>query len=509
VDGARSIVAPIAGGLPVNRLSLASMASLPARVARPAYDPRSVTIGIVHLGIGAFHRAHQALYADAVLARDPRWGICGVSLQTTTARDQLAPQDGLYTIALKSAAGVERRVIGAVREVLFAVDQKDAVIARIAAPSTHIISLTVTEKGYCHDPATGRLNAAHPGIAHDLAHPDLPTTAPGWLAAGLRARMAAGAGPITVVCCDNLPHNGRVVGGIVREFAQRVDPGLAAWIASNVRFPSTMVDRIVPATTAADREAFAADCGLADEGLVVAEPFIQWVIEDDFAGASSNRPRWEEAGAQFVTDVAPFELMKLRILNGSHSTMAYLGYLAGYDFIYQVSADAHFQRLVNGLWDESGATLPPLPGIAIGEYRRDLLARYQNAALPHKTWQIAMDGSQKLPQRLLNPARERLEARASIAHLALAVAGWMRYVGGVDERGQSIDVRDPLAGQFRAICADAGDADPDARVRGLLSLSAIFGDDLPADPRFVDAVTGWHRQLAHDGVQSVLNTHFS
>jgi len=295
----------------------------------------------------------------------------------------------------------------------------------------------------------------------------------------------------------------------VREFAERVDPGLAAWIATNVRFPSTMVDRIVPATTTADREAFVVDCGLADEGLVVAEPFIQWVIEDDFAGTAGDRPRWEEAGAQFVTDVAPFELMKLRMLNGSHSTMAYLGYLAGYDYIYQVSADPRFQRLVNGLWDESGATLPPLPGIDIAHYRRDLLARYQNAALPHKTWQIAMDGSQKLPQRLLHPARERLQAGGSISHLALAVAGWMRYVGGVDERGQSIDVRDPLAVQCKAICANAGDADPDARVRGLLSLSAIFGDDLPANPHFVDAVTAWHRKLAHDGVQHVLNTHFS
>ncbi|MBK8741502.1 MAG: mannitol dehydrogenase family protein [Betaproteobacteria bacterium] len=485
------------------------MASLPATVARPAYDPRSISIGTVHLGIGAFHRAHQALFTDGLLSRDPRWGICGVSLQTTTAREQLAPQDGLYTIALKSAAGVERRVVGALREVLFAGDQKDAVIARIAAPGTKIITLTVTEKGYCHDPATGRLNAAHPGIAHDLAHSGEPTTAPGWLVAGLRARMAAGAGAITVVCCDNLPHNGRVVAGIVGEFAARVEAGLAAWIAANVRFPGTMVDRIVPATTPADRAAFAADCGMTDEGLVVAEPFIQWVIEDDFAGGAGNRPRWEDTGAQLVADVAPFELMKLRMLNGSHSAMAYLGYLAGYDFIYQVSADPRFQRLVNGLWDESGATLPPLPGIDIGAYRRDLLARYQNAALPHKTWQIAMDGSQKLPQRLLNPARERLQADASIAHLALAVAGWMRYVGGVDERGAAIDVRDPLAAQCKAICANAGNADPDARVRGLLALAPIFGEDLPADPRFVEAVAGWHRKLARDGVQAVLNAHFA
>ena len=493
----------------MNRLSLASMASLPASVARPAYDPRSVTIGIVHLGIGAFHRAHQAFYVDALLARDPRWGICGVSLQTATACEQLAPQDGLYTIAQKSAAGVKRRVIGAVREVLFAVEQRDAVIARIAATDTHVISLTVTEKGYCHDPATGRLNVAHAGIAHDLADPGMPTTAPGWLVAGLRARMAAGARPVSIVCCDNLPHNGRMVAGIVREFAERIDPGLAAWIAANVRFPGTMVDGIVPATTAADRAEFLAECGLADEGLAVTEPFTQWVIEEDFAGAAGDRPRWEDGGAQLVTDVAPFELMKLRMLNGSHSTMAYLGYLAGYDFIYQVSADPRFQRLLNGLWDESETTLLALPGIDIAQYRRDLLARFQNAALPHKTWQIAMDGSQKLPQRLLQPARERLQAGASIEHLALAVAGWMRYVGAADERGQAIDVRDPLAGQFKAVCDSASAADPDARVRGLLSLTAVFGDDLRLNPRFVGAVLAWHRKLAQDGVQSVLSTHFA
>ena len=491
----------------MTRLSYTALSSLDAAVARPAYDPAAIGTGIVHLGIGAFHRAHQALYTDDALAAQPAaWGICGVSLRSPDVRDRMRPQDNLYTAVEKSSAGVRRRIVGSVREVLFLDRERDLVLARLAAPATRIVSLTVTEKGYCHDPATGRLNFAHPDIAHDLQHPEQPRSTVGLLAAGFAARRARGAGPVSVVCCDNLPHNGAVLRGLAAEYARARDPALAQWIAANAAFPSTMVDRIVPATTEADIRDNTAALGLEDAAPVVFEPFKQWVIDDAFV---AGRPAWEEGGAQFVADVAPFELMKLRMLNGSHSAMAYLGYLAGYDFIYQVSADPRFQRLVNGLWDEAGATLPPLPGIDIGAYRRDLLARYQNAALPHKTWQIAMDGSQKLPQRLLNPARERLEAGAPIAHLALAVAGWMRYAGGVDERGAAIDVRDPLAAQFKAICAGAGDADPDARVRGLLALAPIFGDDLPADPRFVEAVAGWYRKLARNGVQAVLNTHFA
>lgn len=491
----------------MNRLDLASFASLPATVTRPAFDPRTVGTGIVHLGIGAFHRAHQALYTDdALAARGGDWGICGVSLRSADVRDRLQPQNDLYTAVEKSSAGIHRRIVGSVRQVLFLGDQRGEVEVRMAANATRIVSLTVTEKGYCHDPATGRLNFAHPDIGHDLQNPGDARSAVGLLVAGFAARRAGGAGPLTVVCCDNLPHNGEVLRGLVAEYAGARDASLARWIAANAAFPSTMVDRIVPATTDADIAGNDAALGLHDAAPVVYEPFKQWVIQDNFI---AGRPAWEEGGAQFVSDVAPFELMKLRMLNGSHSAMAYLGYLAGYDFIYQVSADPRFQRLVNGLWDESGATLPPLPGADIGAYRRDLMLRYQNAALPHKTWQIAMDGSQKLPQRLLNPARERLQTDATIAHLALAVAGWMRYVGGVDEQGRAIDVRDPLAASFKQICAAAGDADPDARVGGLLSLSAIFGNDLPADPRFVDAVAGWHRKLARDGVQHVLNTHFS
>jgi len=499
----------------------ATLHSLPAGIARPAYDRAGTGIGIVHLGIGAFHRAHQAVYTDEALAlagADGDWGICGVSLRSADVRDRLAPQDGLYTAVEKSSAGVSRRIVGAVREVLFLGDERPAVDARLAAPTTHIVTLTVTEKGYCHDPATGRLNFEHPDIVHDLDHPLAPKSVVGLLVAGCAARQRTNAGPLSIVCCDNLPHNGQVLKGLVAEFAAARDERIAAsggvpiapWIAAHTSYPSTMVDRIVPATTDADiadndaalNEGNAGD-PLHDAAPVVFEPFRQWVIEDAFV---TPRPAWERVGAQLVTDVAPFELMKLRLLNGSHSTMAYLGFLAGYDYIYQVSADPRFERLVGGLWDESGATLPPLPGIDVHQYRRDLWARYQNAALPHRTWQIAMDGSQKLPQRLLQPLRDRLRAGASIAHLALAVAGWMRYVSGFDETGSPIDVRDPLAAEFKKRCA--ANPEPDERVQALLDIKAIFGDDLPRDAHFVHAVTGWHRELALWGVAYVLDTHF-
>jgi fructuronate reductase len=486
---------------------------LPRSIARPAYDRTKTAIGIVHLGIGAFHRAHQAIYTDEALALEGGdWAICGVSLRNPDVRDRLTPQHGLYTAVEKSSTVIRRRIVGSVGEVLFLGDQRSEVHARLAAPATRIVTLTITEKGYCHDPASGRLNFAHADIVHDLAEPAMPVSVVGLIVAACSGRAAADAGPLTIVCCDNLPHNGQVLRGLVGEFAQARDPALARWIERNASFPSTMVDRIVPATTDADiadndaalnGEPAARTDAIHDAAPVVFEPFRQWVIEDAFV---TSRPAWERAGAQLVTDVAPIELMKLRLLNGSHSAMAYLGYLAGYDYIYQVSADARFERLVNRLWDESAATLPALPGVDLGRYRSDLLARYRNAALPHRTWQIAMDGSQKLPQRLLAPIRDRLGDGDSITHLALAVAGWMRYVAGFDEHGKAIDVRDPLAAEFKARCA--ANADPDARARALLAIEAIFGADLPADSRFVAAVTRWHRALMEKGVQSVLDKHF-
>jgi fructuronate reductase len=487
-------------------LSLAALHDVPASVQCPAYDVGRVPIGIVHLGLGAFHRAHQAIYTDSVLARDPRWGICGVSLKTPRATTALVSQDGLYVALEKSEAGAHARVIGALREALFLGTERKRVLERIADRATQIVTLTVTEKGYCHDPATGRLNLSHPDIVHDLAHPDAPVSTPGLLAAGLVARRDADAGPITVVCCDNLPHNGQTLQSIVAAYAEACDAALGRWIETNVAFPSTMVDRIVPATTESDVAEVARLLGVADAAPVVFEPFRQWVIEDRFAAA---RPPWEDDGAQLVADVAPFETMKLRLLNGSHSTLAYLGFLAGHEYIWQASVDRGLATLVERqMAEEIAPTLAAPPATDLGAYSRALMARFRNPALPHRTQQIAMDGSQKLPQRLLNTVRDRIAARASYAHLALAIAGWIRYASGVDEQGRVIAVSDPLAPTFASIATAAG-REPAAIAAGFLGLAAVFGQDLTADAAFRAAVARNVIALFEHGVRATLAAHLA
>lgn len=483
----------------MKRLSLPALGELPSAVARPAYDPRQVGTGIVHLGIGAFHRAQTAVYSDDALAvEEGRWGICGVSLRSAQARLLLAPQDCLYTAVEKSPSGIRRRVIGSVREVLFLGEQRAAVQARLAAASTRIVTLTITEKGYCHDPATGQLNFAHPDIVRDLAEAGRPQSAVGLLSTALAARMRSGAGPFTVLCCDNLPHNGALLRGLVLAFAAARDPALARWIEDQVSFPSTMVDRIVPATTQGDIAENDAALGWHDAAPVVHEPFRQWAIEDAFV---AGRPAWERGGAQFVVDVAPFEAMKLRLLNGSHSALAYLGYLAGHEFIYQVAAQSEFVAFMRRLMrDEVAPTLRVPPGVDLAAYQRALVERFSNPALPHRTQQIAMDGSQKLPQRLLGTVRDNLAAGREVGLLALAVAGWMRYVSGVDEAGRPIKVTDPLSDELARIAA-AQRGNPPALAREYLALRAVFGADLGADPHFADKVAAWFSALFADGVR--------
>ncbi|MDQ6917611.1 MAG: mannitol dehydrogenase family protein [Pseudomonadota bacterium] len=474
----------------MSRLSLATLAMLPAAIARPEYDARSIGIGIVHLGIGAFHRAQTAVYSDDALAlHQDNWGICGVSLRSADVRDRLSPQDGIYTAVEKSPAGVHRRIIGSVREVLFLGDQRAQVAARMAAAETRIVSLTITEKGYCHDPASGKLDFTHPDIAHDLTHPAEPHSAIGLIASALDARRTSHGGALTILCCDNLPHNGALVGGLVAAFAEACDRALGRWIEDHASFPSTMVDRIVPATTDADIADNDLSLAMHDAAPVMHEPFKQWAIEDRFA---AGRPRWEDAGAELVGDVAPFEAMKLRLLNGSHSALAYLGFLAGHEYIYQVAAQPDFVSLMRRLMAEVVPTLAVPPGVDVLAYQDALVKRFSNPALPHRTQQIAMDGSQKLPQRLLGTVRDNLHAGKSVAMLALAVAGWMRYVSGRDESGRQIKVADPLAETFTRIALDSGihrGGDPAALAGALLGIREIFGDDLAADRRFAGAVS--------------------
>ncbi len=465
----------------MKRLSPELLSTLPPGVARPS-EPRAAGLRIMHLGLGAFARAHLAAYTqDANGHTGERWRITGVSLQRPDMRDALAPQHGLYTLVTRAPEGAQRRIIDVVHEVLVAPESPAAVIARMADPGTQIVSLTVTEKGYCHDPATGSLRLDHPDIVHDLAYPDAPRSSIGFLVAGLRARRAQGLKPVTVLCCDNLPSNGAVVRGLVLELAQQLDVPLADWIASEGAFPSSMVDRIVPATTAGDIAETATALGLHDAAPVMAEPFSQWVIEDRFV---SRRPAWERVGAQLVSQVAPFEFMKLRLLNGAHSTLAYLGYLAGHETVAEASADPALAEMLMRLWAEIIPTVPSPPGVDLDAYTVALLARFQNPAIRHRTWQIAMDGSQKLPQRLLGTISDRLAAGQSIDTLSLGVAGWMRYVMGFDQQGKPIDVRDPLASEFAAVVDRASRGpgkshDVAAIVDGLLAMKPIFGEELP------------------------------
>jgi fructuronate reductase len=484
------------------RLGLSTLGTLMSDVGRPAFDPGTLRIGIVHLGIGAFHRAHQAIYTDDAIAQSGRdWAICGVSLRSADVRDRMAPQDGLYTAVEKCPAGVRRRIVGSVREVLFLDEDRVRIDARLADAATKVVTLTVTEKGYCHDPATGRLDRTHRDIVHDLAHPRAPASVLGLLAAAFDARRTNGAGPMTVVCCDNLPHNGKVLRGLVLSFADILDPGLARWIERNASFPSTMIDRIVPATTAGDIAENDAALGVHDAAPVVFEPFRQWVIEDDFI---APRPAWEAGGAQFVRDVVPFEAMKLRLLNASHSAFAYLGFLAGHTYIYEVAAQPAFVVFMRRFMrDEVAPTLAIPTGIDLPAYRDALIDRFANPVLPHRTQQIAMDGSQKLPQRLLATARDNLAAGRPMPLLTLAVAGWMRYVAGSDEEGRPIKVSDPLAAQFADI-AGRHRHDPSGLARGLLSLRAVFGDDLAADLRFAEPVAAWLCKLYAKGAAATV-----
>jgi fructuronate reductase len=457
-------------------------------------------VGIVHLGLGAFFRAHGAIYVAEAMARSGGdWGIVGVSLVHPTQRDRLAPQDFAYTAVELGPEGETPRVIDVVQDVLVAREDPAAVIARMADPAVRIVSLTVTEKGYCHEPATGRLNPEHPDIVHDRAHPEAPGSAPGFLVAALAARRAAGAAPFTVLSCDNLPENGRVARGVVTELGRLVDPELADWIAAEGAFPSTMVDRIVPATKPEDIERLAESTGVLDLSPVMHEPFRQWVVEDRFVGGA--RPDLGAVGVELVEDVTPFETMKLRCLNGTHSALAYLGYLAGHETIAETVADPALADYCRYLWRaEILPAVPPPPGVDLDAYAAALFERYANPAIRHRTWQIAMDGSQKLPQRLLGTIADARAAGRNYPGLALAVAGWMRYVGGVDEKGAPIDVRDPLAERLRALSDGATDAD--ARVTALLEVSEIFPPALAADAGFRTAVTGAYRDLLAEGARA-------
>ncbi len=485
-----------------DRLNSKSLLDIPRSVATPPYDRASISVGIVHLGIGAFHRAHQAAYVDQLLEDNPEWGIVGASLRRPDTKEALDPQDGLYTLAVRDGEGTRCTIIGSVLEVIDATLDKEELLDLMSSEAVRIISLTVTEKGYCHDPATGKLNEDHPGIIHDLEHPSAPETAPGFIVEAIAQRRAAGLPPFAVMSCDNLPANGRTCGRIVQRLADLRDPDLGAYVKQHVTFPGTMVDRIVPATTDADREMVAEMIGVEDAWPIMTEPFTQWVIEDRFP---NGRPPFEETGVMMVDDVEPFELMKLRMLNGPHSTLAYLGYLAGYQTVSDTVADSDYRTLIRKMMTEEIAPTLDLPGVDLDAYRDELIQRFENPALKHRTWQIAMDGSQKLPQRLLGTIRDRIRTAEPYERLALGVAAWMRYATGTDEKQDPIDVRDPLADRFEVITA-AADGDPALLAGGYLALDSVFGD-LAENETFRDKVTEKLELLFDVGAKAAVARH--
>ena len=479
-------------------------ASLPPHVQLPQYDRQQLRSRIVHFGFGAFHRAHQALLTNRVLnAKGGDWGICEISLFSgDVLMSQLREQDHLFTVLEKGADGNQPIVIGAVHECLNAkLDSLAAIIEKFCEPQVAIVSLTITEKGYCIDPATGKLDTQNARILHDLENPTEPHSAPGILVEALHRRRERGLTPFTVLSCDNIPDNGHVVKNAVLGMAEKRSPELAKWIETHVSFPGTMVDRIVPAATEVSLAEITQELGVEDPCAISCEPFIQWVIEDNFV---AGRPEWEIAGVQMVQDVLPWEQMKLRMLNGSHSFLAYLGYLAGFAHVSDCMRDDAFREAARRLMlDEQAPTLR-ITDVDLTAYADSLIDRFANPALQHRTWQIAMDGSQKLPQRMLEGVRVHLQRESAWPLLALGIAGWMRYVSGVDDAGNTIDVRDPLSEKIRAIVETSSEK---GRVKALLALSEIFGSDLPQHAQFVDAITDAYQRIVERGArQAVIDT---
>jgi len=460
----------------VTRLSRATLGGLPAAVRRPDFDPARLTSGIVHLGIGAFARAHLAAYTQPLLADDPSWGIRGVSLRSAETRDALAPQDWLYCRAERDGGGERLDVMAALTGVAVGAQ---AALDHLLDPAVRIVTLTVTEKGYWRD-------ADAATIPED--------SVPGLLAVALHRRRAAGVAPFTVLSCDNLPANGATTRDVVTRFASRLDRSLGHFVTDAVAFPDCMVDRIVPATTPEDRARIDAELGVQDAWPVVCEPFTQWVIEDRFP---QGRPAWERTGAELVGDVRPYEDMKLRLLNGSHSSIAYLGQLAGWETVADAIAVPELRTHIGALMSEVATTLTLPRTVDLDGYRDALLMRFANPALRHRTAQIAMDGSQKLPQRLFAPALARLAAGQRAPRIALGIAAWLRFLQGRAEDGSALPLNDPQAERLRAAAA--------SDLRGLCDAVFAMPDIVP--PKllpFRDDVLTALNSLATLGVRQTL-----
>lgn len=484
------------------RLSPANLARIPGRVDRPAYDRKALTPSLAHIGTGAFFRCHQAEYADDLLragATDSAY--LGINIRPPEIEPALGPQEGLYTRVLLEGDRVDRRVVGSLLSVMDGGQRMQAVVSRLADPAIRIVSMTVTEKGYCIVPATGELDTSRADLAHDLEHPERPGTLLGLLAAVLRERRSRGVAPPTLLSCDNIPANGATLRKALRAYLARTDAPLAEWFEDQVATPSTMVDRIVPATSQEDLLATAdALGGLQDAGCVVGEPFRQWVIEDRFP---TGRPRWEDVGVEMVADVAPYEQMKHRLVNGCQSALAYLGYLAGYAHTCDAAADPHMLAYATRMMQrEFEPTLVLTGRYDLAGYQQTVRERLVNTGIRHRTYQIAMDGSQKIRQRLLGPVRDQLRLGGPIECMTLGVAAWLRYVSGVDERGHAFEVQDPLAETLRSVARSGGDASE--VVARALPLGELFDRELAESARFREALTASLASLHEHGARATV-----
>ncbi|MDW5325450.1 mannitol dehydrogenase family protein [Plantactinospora sp. KLBMP9567] len=490
-----------------SRLGLGVLRRLPAS-SRPLVRPGAVPAGIVHLGLGAFHRAHQAVYTEeAVAAAGGDWGIVGVAPRSTDMVSTLAAQDCLFSVTSSSGAGNQTRVVGALAGVRHAASDPAAIVALLADPAIRVVTLTVTEKAYQLDPATGRLRPDEAVLA-DLTTDRPPQTVPGLLVQGLLARAVAQAGPIALVSCDNLPSNGERLHSLVGQALQVVGDAaggrserIADWLRENVSFPGTMVDRIVPASTPQTLADAHVALGVSDLAAVAAEPYRQWVIEDRFPG---GRPAWERAGAVLTDDAGPWERLKLRALNGVHSATAYLGALAGRETIAEALEIPHLAGVLRRLIAEDVArSFTPPDGVSVVDYGEEVLERFANPVIRHRTIQIAMDGSQKLPQRVLHTIADLRAAGARPRWATLVVAAWMRFAQGHADDGTSLPLDDPLADRIRAALA-AGRRSPAGTVEALFGLTEVFPTELAADDEVRELVVEWLTALDRHGVEKTL-----
>jgi mannitol 2-dehydrogenase len=486
---------------PATPLSATTIGSLPAEVGSPAYDRSAVTASIVHFGVGGFHRAHEAMYLDRLMQAGQalEWGICGVGALPHDKRivDTLNGQDGLYTLVVKHPDGHrEPRVIGSIVEMMFAPDDPQAVVDRLADPRTRIVSLTITEGGYLVNQVTGEFDADDPGIQADLVEGAVPQTVFGYVVGALARRRAAGETPFTVMSCDNLPGNGDVARRMMTAFARLKDPGLADWMDEHVAFPNCMVDRITPVTAPEDIERLAQEFGVADGWPVVCEPFTQWVLEDHF---TDGRPPFEEAGVQLVDDVVPYELMKLRLLNASHQALCYLGYLSGYRYAHEVCQDPLFVDFLLGYMEEEGSpTLPDVPGVDLDAYRHQLIERFANPEVRDTLARLCAESSDRIPKWLVPVINRNLETGGEIERSALVVASWARYAEGVDEQGAPIEIVDRIKDRVMAAAARQGE-DRLAFIRD----RDLFGG-LADDARFAGAYAAALDSLHAGGARATL-----